>query len=1146
MGTRMACWLLLMGLSIGAAFAGGGDAPLAPGPVRADGGDAGPPALAWAGPAPAWAVEVSLDDFRTVFYSTLDNGGEVLREPAWALPRSLWEYLRRGNGVKLRVRPLDDRLLPGPAGTPFRLPAVSGKGGAADAEAARAVDDFFRGYSQGDKLRRRTASDAWLADEVLVELFEQRGPVPREALDTAFPVERAVTALGREYVRMQVAPGESVWGAVYRLRTTPGIRSAQPNHIAVPCITVTDPQLPRMQWAPQKVKADVAWANDVTGSGVVVAVLDTGIFSTHQEFAGTDKVLAGPDFGDNDVDPSDTDGHGTQVAGIIAANADGVGCVGIAPGATLLPVKVFDSSGGATVLNLVRGIHYAAVYGAKVINLSMGSSNVFQYLPSPEPPVDIFTNAVADAVALGATVVSAAGNDASDLPNWARAPSGGIAVGATKPDDRLAAFTNIGPDISVTAPGWKVYAPYWYSGAPADGYTFMNGTSASCAVVSGAAALILEQNPDFTPAEVKERLESSADDLGPTGFDPFYGNGRINLASALGFAGGSNTMPAWMVSMEDKRTDYNLPAMVIRFTQNMLADGSANAVNNPSNWAGSTTNLANFLAYGIYSWNSSSLTLTINTGGWLFFPIRLRNSEFGPVFLAANVRDAASRAVGGDYVDGSTPPPDFTSAQTPSDQYSPWSFVNSSVNDLERVFAHAAAYDDETVTVFFNQPVTEASAETAANYSLYLNPVYGGTGKFDFLDNIWGGGTSVSLSGASFNYTASSRTLAISGITTPLTAGATFGLRMTTGIVNSDLNNPIAIVTSTSMPATQIRPMYGVVRQASSVTPSIVSTRTYDAAGNPNREVVEVSFSRAMKAEDVLRVAGWSLTVAGEGSPRDLSACTVTYDPGFMKAWILGVNLHADGGKNYTVTATGVDTADGVTLTSPYNSATGTVTADAGADLAPTITEAFAYTDSVEVFFGYQRKVLESSVENLANIALESPVGTPVPLGSKAPYEAVYDPAANSLRINSVDLSNFLVAGDTFQVTFSNVVAALGPATPLGSGNPASGIVGPNAPLAITLLSLEAVRGPAGVLVSWATATEMGTAGFEIWRSVGDSDAFAKVSVNLIPAEGSEALGAAYAWLDGSAVPGVPYRYKLAEVENDGARHFYGPVEVAE
>ncbi|MBP7867328.1 MAG: S8 family serine peptidase [Acidobacteria bacterium] len=1138
MGRRTACWMVLTGLLTGAALAAGSDAPWAPGPVRAARGDAGPPALAWSGPALAWAVDVSLDDFRTVFYSTLENGGEVLREAAWALPGSLWEYLRRRDGVKLRVRPLDDRLLPGPAGAPFRLPAALGKGGAEGAEAARAVDDFFHGYSQSDKLRRRGPSDAWLADEVLVELFEQRGPVPREALDTAFPVERVVTALGREYIRMQVAPGESVRGAASRLRRVPGIRSAQPNHIAVPCITVTDPQLPLMQWAPQKVKADVAWANDVTGSGVVVAVLDTGIFAGHQEFAGTDKVLAGPDFGDNDADPSDTDGHGTQVAGIIAANADGVGSVGIAPGATLLPVKVFDSSGGATVLNLVRGIHYAAVYGARVINLSMGSANVFQYLPDPEPPVDVFTNAVADAVALGATVVSAAGNDASDLPNWARAPSGGIAVGATKPDDRLAAFTNIGPDISVTAPGWKIYAPYWYSGAPANGYTFMNGTSASCAVVSGAAALVLEQNPDYTPAKVKELLESTADDLGPTGFDPFYGNGRLNLASALGFAAGSDTTPAWMVSMEDYQTRGD--AMVIRFSRNMLADGSANAVNNRNNWAGFTETFANFLANAdSYIWNSTALTLTINANSSYQL---VTDGLIYPVALASNVRDSAGRPVGGDFVNEVPGPPDFTSASVPTHQYSPFSSVSYSINDIEKVFAHAIAYDNETITVFFNQPVTRTSAQSRANYSLRLSPTYGGTSKTNFLDTIFQGGSVISLLGTTRTYDDNTRMLTISGIGTPLTAGNTFGLRMTTGITNVDLLNPIAYFTD----STQIRPMYGVVRQASSVTPSIVSTRTYDAAGNPNREVVEVSFSRAMKAQDVLRVANWSLTVAGEGSPRDLSACTVTYDPGFMKAWILGVNLHGDGGKNYTVTATGMDTADGVTLASPNNSATGTVTADAGAALAPSITEAFAYTDAVEVYFGYQRKVLESSVENLANIALESPIGTPVPLGSKAPYEAVYDPAANSLRINSVDLSNFLVAGDTFQVTFSNVVAAMGPATPLGAGNPASGIVGPNAPLAITLLSLEAVRGPAGVLITWETATELGTAGFEIWRADGVSDQFVKVSGSLIPAEGSEALGAPYAWLDGDAVPGVPYRYQLAEVENNGNRLFYGPVEVTE
>ncbi|MBP7867356.1 MAG: hypothetical protein KA419_15580 [Acidobacteria bacterium] len=97
-----------------------------------------------------------------------------------------------------------------------------------------------------------------------------------------------------------------------------------------------------------------------------------------------------------------------------------------------------------------------------------------------------------------------------------------------------------------------------------------------------------------------------------------------------------------------------------------------------------------------------------------------------------------------------------------------------------------------------------------------------------------------------------------------------------------------------------------------------------------------------------------------------------------------------------------------------------------------------------------------------------------------------------------------------------------------------------------TLLYLEAVRGLSGVLISWETATELGTAGFEIWRADGVSDQFVKVSGSLIPAEGSEALGAPYAWLDGDAVPGVPYRYQLAEVENNGNRLFYGPVEVTE
>ncbi len=267
------------------------------------------------------------------------------------------------------------------------------------------------------------------------------------------------------------------------------------------------------------IDAPEAW-DIITGSmTITVAVIDSGIDFTHPELDdGRVRTDIDRDFVNNDDDAMDDNGHGTHVAGTIAAEANnGVGVSGVMWQAQLLPLKVCDSHGSCPAAAIADALYYAANHGARVVNMSLGGG---------------CSAVIADAVNYayydkGVVVVASAGNSGGSVGYPARFDAA-ISVGATDYRDRQAYFSNYGDYLDVVAPGVTIL-----SSVPGAGYEAFSGTSMAAPHVTGVVGLLLSQRPGLTNAQVAAILTASADDLGAVGKDRVYGAGRINAQRAL-------------------------------------------------------------------------------------------------------------------------------------------------------------------------------------------------------------------------------------------------------------------------------------------------------------------------------------------------------------------------------------------------------------------------------------------------------------------------------------------------------------------------------------------------------------------------------------------------------------------------------------
>nr|WP_052165724.1 type VII secretion-associated serine protease mycosin [Micromonospora purpureochromogenes] len=258
-----------------------------------------------------------------------------------------------------------------------------------------------------------------------------------------------------------------------------------------------------------------------TGRGVIVGVVDSGVDATHPDIRG--RVLpGGRSYGATGDGRADEDGHGTHMAGIIAAtNAAADGVDGIAPSARILPIKIKKGKGQASSQAVAQGIRMAVDGGATVVNVSVGGAAA----ASPGEK-----EAITYALSKDVVVVVSAGNIAKGekvVTSPANIP-GVIAVTGTTRGGAFWSGSVQGPEAAVSAPGDGIF-----NIGPNHGYGWGDGTSDSAAIVSGVVALIRSKYPDLDAANVINRIIRTAHDAGPAGRDPQYGFGLIDPVAAL-------------------------------------------------------------------------------------------------------------------------------------------------------------------------------------------------------------------------------------------------------------------------------------------------------------------------------------------------------------------------------------------------------------------------------------------------------------------------------------------------------------------------------------------------------------------------------------------------------------------------------------
>ncbi len=329
------------------------------------------------------------------------------------------------------------------------------------------------------------------------------------------------------------------------LKADPNVEFAEEDKIVTTNLTPNDPYFSSSGtwgqayddlWGIKKIGAPAGW--DIsTGAGILVAVVDTGVDYNHPDIAANMWPQIGADFVGSTIqnpqqgtDPIDRFGHGTHVAGTIAAvGNNGIGVIGVAWHAQVMAVKGLDDSGQGLDSTLAPAILYAANNGADIINASWGGPGSSQAI----------ADAVSYAYNLGVVFVAAAGNSGADAMGFypANLPNV-ITVAATDSNDQLAGFSNYGSKIDIAAPGVDILslqaAGSTLGVAVSPGYMRLSGTSMATPHVSGLAALILAQYASYSNEDIRQVLRVSATDLGTSGYDLTYGYGRINAASALG------------------------------------------------------------------------------------------------------------------------------------------------------------------------------------------------------------------------------------------------------------------------------------------------------------------------------------------------------------------------------------------------------------------------------------------------------------------------------------------------------------------------------------------------------------------------------------------------------------------------------------
>jgi len=344
------------------------------------------------------------------------------------------------------------------------------------------------------------------------------------AIDAAFA--RARVRLDRKLARTELYVAKAADGrrdqALASLRRERSVERLQ-REVLVSGLDTTpnDPSWPD-QWGLRTMGFTRAW--DVTrgSKSVVIAVLDTGLDSSHPELKGA--VVPGRDIVHGDNDPADDNGHGTAAAGVIAARGhNGVGIAGACWECLVMPVQVLGADGTGKTSDVAAGIIWAVDHGARVINMSLGAPGV----------TEAMTEAIDYAASKDAVIVAAAGNSSSTTPFYPAADNGVISVAASNPDDQLYTWSNHGPWVEIAAPGCN--GALWLKG----GYVSFCGTSSAAPLVAGLAALVRSARSTATAAETVQTVYGAVDQMSGD-----VHRGRVNAGAALAALPTSDAGPA--------------------------------------------------------------------------------------------------------------------------------------------------------------------------------------------------------------------------------------------------------------------------------------------------------------------------------------------------------------------------------------------------------------------------------------------------------------------------------------------------------------------------------------------------------------------------------------------------------------------------
>lgn len=313
--------------------------------------------------------------------------------------------------------------------------------------------------------------------------------------------------------------------SIEKLKTNPAVVRIDDDIIVNALkINVSNQPAQVLPWGIDRVDAELVWPNGNVADPIKVGIIDTGISNTHPD------LLSNIKGGINTINPrknwNDDNGHGSHVAGVVAALNNTIGVIGVGPAINLYAIKVLNASGSGYLSDVIEGIQWAVANGMQVINMSLGADSDVQSLH----------DAVIAAKNAGVVIVAAAGNSGGFVIFPAAYPEV-IAVSAIDQNNTIASWSSRGPEVDLAAPGVSIYSTY-----KGTGYATLSGTSMATPHVSGAAALVLNtpvgvydvnSNGRWDPDEVQKKLQDRAQDLGNTGFDYLYGWGLVNAYSAV-------------------------------------------------------------------------------------------------------------------------------------------------------------------------------------------------------------------------------------------------------------------------------------------------------------------------------------------------------------------------------------------------------------------------------------------------------------------------------------------------------------------------------------------------------------------------------------------------------------------------------------